>query len=80
MKKKKKTRFQGEKLFFLFTFLFPLISILLTFITIDIRNETNVVVFGMSVLYIYRSLSFKKNGFFLSAYDFFLFFLIFKCL
>ena len=37
---KKKTRFQGKKalFFFFFTILFPLISILLTFINTDIRN------------------------------------------
>ena len=39
-------------------------------------NETNVV-FRMLVPYIYRSLFFRKNGFFLSSYDFFFVFCLF---
>ena len=35
---KKENRISGKKALFFFTILFPLISMLLTFITIDIRN------------------------------------------
>ena len=50
---------------------------LLLSIALNQLNETNVA-FGMSLTYIYRSLFFKKNGFFFSSYDFFWFFLFLR--